>query len=575
MSRRARRTFKRAGRRAENRGMNPTRILTALLLATAALAAAPALSAAAPTLTEYPVPKESGGPWGIAQGPDGNMWFTEKSGDAIGRITPGGTVTEFPLPTVGGTPRGIALGSDGNLWFVEQNANQIGRITPGGAIKEIPIPTKDSQPFEIAAGPDGALWFTERYADRIGRITTNGVISEFSGMKAGKPQGITAGPDGNVWFAENANPGYIARITPDGAITEWAVPTPKSGPEDITAGPDGNLWFTEYNNPGAIGRLTPSGKMAEFSTGLTLDSEPAGIAAGPDGNLWFTEFFNPGRIGRITPTGVVSEFSTGLTANNGPVRIAPGPGDTVWATANNNPAHIVRIDLGTGSGSGSGSATDGSGDSSGTNTSGDGTGSAPPAWIGDERPQLGATIVIAPGNGKVLVKEKGAGRFHPLTRADAVPVGSTVDTRGGTVRLASALAGERIQSGTFWGGLFEVRQVRSERGMTDIVLHGGRFGDCARPSGGTAVAATRPRVGASGARKVRTLWSRDRGGKFRTHGRNSVATVRGTTWLTVDRCDGTLTRVSEGKVLVRNLRSGKRVLVTRGHSYLARARHRR
>ena len=59
---------------------------------------------------------------------------------------------------------------------------------------------------------------------------------------------------------------------------------------------------------------------------------------------------------------------------------------------------------------------------------------------------------------------------------------------------------------------------------------------------------------AAAARKPprRSLWGHDRGGRFRTHGRDSVATVRGTTWQVTDRCDGTVTRVTEGAVLVRD-----------------------
>jgi hypothetical protein len=49
-----------------------------------------------------------------------------------------------------------------------------------------------------------------------------------------------------------------------------------------------------------------------------------------------------------------------------------------------------------------------------------------------------------------------------------------------------------------------------------------------------------------------------------------VATVRGTTWFTQDRCGGTLTRVTEGAVVVRNSHSDRRVLVKAGGSYLAR-----
>jgi hypothetical protein len=69
---------------------------------------------------------------------------------------------------------------------------------------------------------------------------------------------------------------------------------------------------------------------------------------------------------------------------------------------------------------------------------------------------------------------------------------------------------------------------------------------------------------------VRRLWGRDRNGRFRTQGRDSVAAVRGTLWSTADRCDGTVTRVKEGAVLVRNRHTGRRVLVKAGHRYLAR-----
>ncbi|HEX9235282.1 MAG TPA: hypothetical protein VF972_03260, partial [Actinomycetota bacterium] len=36
-------------------------------------------------------------PFWITPGPDGNLWFTDTSADAIGRITPTGAVTEFGI----------------------------------------------------------------------------------------------------------------------------------------------------------------------------------------------------------------------------------------------------------------------------------------------------------------------------------------------------------------------------------------------------------------------------------------------------------------------------------------------
>ena len=70
------------------------------------------------------------------------------------------------------------------------------------------------------------------------------------------------------------------------------------------------------------------------------------------------------------------------------------------------------------------------------------------------------------------------------------------------------------------------------------------------------------------------LWGNGEG-KFRTTGRYSSATVRGTIWLTQDQCNGTLTRVRRGVVSVRDFKRKKTVNVKAGHSYLARAVKRR
>ena len=174
-------------------------------------------------------------------------------------------------------------------------------------------------------------------------------------------------------------------------------------------------------------------------------------------------------------------------------------------------------------------------------------------------PVLGSTVTVAHVKGKIFVRPRGGRRFR-LRRSVSIPVGSVLDARRGTVALRSALNRRgATQTGKFSGGLFQVRQERDGNGVTDIILRGSMGGCRAAPS---------PAV-ASGSRR-RRLWSRDRGGRFRTHGRHSIATSRGTAWLTIDRCDGTLTRVTEGAVAVRTVRRRKAVLVRAGHQYLSR-----
>jgi DNA-binding beta-propeller fold protein YncE len=172
-------------------------------------------------------------------------------------------------------------------------------------------------------------------------------------------------------------------------------------------------------------------------------------------------------------------------------------------------------------------------------------------------PNLGETLVAEPVSGTVRVRVAGSRRFVPLQSLRELPLGSTLDTRRGRVEVSTERRRRgRFQRGVFYGGLFKVRQRRATRFVTDLFLTG-RLTNC-------------PQGSASAARESRKLWGNSNG-RFRTRGRHSSGAVRGTRWLTVDRCDGTLTIVREGTVAVRDFTLDRTVLVDEGERYLAQA----
>ena len=183
--------------------------------------------------------------------------------------------------------------------------------------------------------------------------------------------------------------------------------------------------------------------------------------------------------------------------------------------------------------------------------------------------ELGRLFVARVVSGRVTIARRIGGPFTPLEEATEIPVGSFLNARRGTVRLTAAVnTAGRTQSGNFSRGLFQAVQSRrrSARGLTELRLKGSSFRHCrVRGSGRSASAAQLSR------RTIRRLRSSARG-RFRTRGRNSSATVRGTVWETIDRCDGTLTKVRRGRVAVRDFRRKKTVIVRAGKSYLAKAR---
>jgi hypothetical protein len=174
-------------------------------------------------------------------------------------------------------------------------------------------------------------------------------------------------------------------------------------------------------------------------------------------------------------------------------------------------------------------------------------------------PVIGKTVVAGRvGTGTVLIRLKN-GKFRKLGAKEAIPLGSEIDATKGRVRLTSASGpGGATQTADFYQGAFRVTQTRGNKPITQLALS-------ARLSCGKK--GTKAQASAK-KKKVRRLWG-DGKGSFRTRGRNAAATVRGTKWLTEDRCDSTKITVKRGKVLVRDFLKRKNFLIKKGHSYVA------
>lgn len=211
--------------------------------------------------------------------------------------------------------------------------------------------------------------------------------------------------------------------------------------------------------------------------------------------------------------------------------------------------------------------------------------SATVEWL---QPQVGRTAVVEPVRGTVLVKlprgaraasyglharDAQAGGFIPLSQATTLPVRTLVNTNRGEISLSSArdLRG-RTQTANFYSGTFQIAQRRARRPITEMLLKGGSFRRCAARRGKGASHGPQADASARRGRRVRRLWGRGRG-RFRTRGRYSSATVRGTTWLVEDHCNGTLTRVARkprtNRVVVRDFVRRRSVTLRAGRSYFA------
>ena len=192
-------------------------------------------------------------------------------------------------------------------------------------------------------------------------------------------------------------------------------------------------------------------------------------------------------------------------------------------------------------------------------------------------PTAGRTMNIEPVSGVVRITDlsgrrgKGVGAAGAtttqLTEAKQVSISTTrVDVRSGRVQM-STVADRRngdIQKGEFYGGVYQtVQDSRSARPYTEMRLTEGLI--CQPNRRGKLVPARA---------RSRRLWGNARG-RFRTRGRHSTATVRGTIWLQKDTCTKTTTVVRQGVVIVRDLGKRKNVRVRAPRRYVARRSSRR
>jgi hypothetical protein len=174
-------------------------------------------------------------------------------------------------------------------------------------------------------------------------------------------------------------------------------------------------------------------------------------------------------------------------------------------------------------------------------------------------PVAGKTVNLKLLQGTVLYKVPGARDFVRLAQEVQVPVDTTLDTVNGRVNItaASDLTGGTNKS-WFYDGVFQVSQAAGAKPVTELALAGPKPSCDASAAQGRKV-------------KRRKLWG-DGSGRFRTRGQFSAATVRGTKWVVIDTCAGTITRVVRGVVAVRDLRTGKTILLRAGERHLARAK---
>jgi streptogramin lyase len=447
-------------------------------------------------------------------------------------------------------PLGVAVDAGGNVYVVDENNDRVEKFDSNGRFllqfgSPGSGPGQFNGPGHVALDPQGNVIVSDEGGYRVEKFSPAGTFllqygrfGKAPGQFGGNTRGVAADGAGNVYVAYDGQPGQIVKFTAAGSyVTSWpaqapGAPTPRS--RSIAFDPSGVLYVADEGD-GAIDRFATDGRFlgqwGQFGNAPQQLADPLAIAIDPQSHVFVGDRLQG--IKQFTTTGSFLGLtnSTGQPPPNDSFAVAGvavGPGGDLFVTDPGSAKRVIRFRQAL----------------------------LPPVFA--------RTVDVQAVRGRVLVKLPRRG-FVRLSAGQQIPVGSQVDTRHGVVRLTSAANTHgALQSSDFSTGVFAVAQSPHLRGLTDLNLTGGSFRNCSARSGRNAAAAR------LSSRVIRRLHGSAHG-RFRTRGRYSAATVRGTIWDTVDRCDGTLTHVTRGVVVVRDLRKRRNVTVRAGKSYLARA----
>jgi hypothetical protein len=181
-------------------------------------------------------------------------------------------------------------------------------------------------------------------------------------------------------------------------------------------------------------------------------------------------------------------------------------------------------------------------------------------------PVAGQSVNVEASAGTVKVRCPGEDGFRVLSAAAQIPVGCQLDTDSGTVALTASKGSSGLtQSAYFWGGTFQIDQTSGDE-QDAVATLAGRL-RCEKRAGASASRRSYRR----GRRGGRKLWGSG-SGNFKTVGNYGSASVRGTTWLVIDRCDlSSVFEVAEGRVRVRDFIKKIWVNIFPGKRYVAKA----
>jgi len=206
-----------------------------------------------------PIP-EGLGPGGLPATPawihaarDGGVWVSVPNWNMVLEHDPAdGSFVPHASPTPQSRPFGLAEGPGGDIWFAQLTGGKVGRIDAlTGEITEVAPDAPLRAAETLSFGPLGGLWVSE-HSEGGGVARLEPALGSFSRVAApdasALPNSVSFDAHRNAWFALHTVDALAVHDPASGETVEVPLPTARSQAQFTAADGEGRIW---YAAPGA------------------------------------------------------------------------------------------------------------------------------------------------------------------------------------------------------------------------------------------------------------------------------------------------------------------------------------
>ena len=240
-------------------------------------------------------------PEDIVLGPDGNIWFTERGVDKIGRVIAGRTrrsIDEFDLPT--GFTRPVQHHGRARQQDLVHASNGSSAGRGRGSTRSNPADSVGQGGYGLSGSPRGDRGRARRQRSGVGEPAATSSSRDRSRddgrgrrrrdfTRRLQPQEPRHGP-GRERLGRRTSAAKIARVTTPSRDRSIAVRRPGGGDlRTSSPGPTATSGTRHRRATTRVGRITPAGVAGHAVPDEPTRATQLGITVGPDGALWFAQ----------------------------------------------------------------------------------------------------------------------------------------------------------------------------------------------------------------------------------------------------------------------------------------------